>query len=33
MPEQINDDRIGKVLDDLQEVGLTETFRISNGKI
>jgi transposase len=24
--EQINDDRIGAVLDDLQEVGLTETF-------
>lgn len=24
--EQINDDRIGKVLDDLQEVGLTEIF-------
>ena len=24
--EQINDDRIGNVLDDLHEVGLTETF-------
>jgi transposase len=24
--EQINDDRIGDVLDDLHEVGLTETF-------